>query len=131
MILEKLKCSAGIKSFAIRKRDKIKVTTRFMSNCSCFIYNVAETFSFPDQTVGEIYKKYMIEIIIINHVLTDTDSTALQFTFIADPNSDFPEDKFKDIIFEIIIATKVYKRFNTSHEFWDIFGSRKESRKKS
>ena len=95
-----------------------------------FSYDVAETFSLPDQTAAEIYQKYMIENVIINHILTDTDSTALQFTFISDPNSDLPEDKFRDIIFEVIIATKIYKRFGTSHEFWDFFGSRKESRKK-
>ena len=95
-----------------------------------FIYDVAEIFCFPDQTVAEIYKKYMIENVVINHILTDTDSTALQFTFISDPNSDLPEDNFRDVIFEIIIATKIYKRFDTFHEFWDIFGSRKESRKK-
>ena len=132
--------SASIKSFAVRKRDKIKVTTRFMSgkllmlakrSLKSFIYDVAETFSFPDQTMAEIYKKYVIEDIIINHILTDTDSTALQFTFISDPNSDLPEDKFRDIIFEVIIATKIYKRFDTSHEFWDIFGSRKAKKKKS
>ena len=49
--------SASIKSFAVRKRDKIKVTTRFMCgkllmfaklSLKGFIYNVAETFSFPD-----------------------------------------------------------------------------------
>ena len=37
-----------------------------------FIYDVAETFSFPDQTMAEIYKKYMIENIMINHILTLT-----------------------------------------------------------
>ena len=125
--------SAGIKSFTVRKRDKIKVTTRFISgkllmfaklSLKSFIYDIAETFSFPDQTV--------IENVILNPILTAySNSTALQFTFISDPNSDLPEDKFRDIIFEVIIATKIYKRFDTSHKFLDIFGFRKESRKKS
>ena len=125
--------SAGIKSFTVRKRDKIKVTTRFISgkllmfaklSLKSFIYDIAETFSFPDQTV--------IENVILNPILTAySNSTALQFTFISDSNSDLPEDKFRDIIFEVIIATKIYKRFDTSHEFLDIFGFRKESRKKS
>ena len=78
------------------------------------LYDVTETFCFPDQTVAEMYKKYMIENVVINHILTDTDSTALQFTFISDPNSDLPEDNFRDVIFEVIIATKIYKRFDTS-----------------
>ena len=78
----------------------------------------------------DIHKKYKIEKIEINHVLTDTDSTALQFIIISDPNSDIPEPKFREIIFEIIVATKLYKRFDSSHESWDTFGARKLNRKK-
>ena len=63
------------------------------------------------------------------HVLTDTDSTAIQFIIISDPNSDVPEPKFRDIIFEIVAAAKIYKRFDSSHEFWDNFDARKMSRK--
>ena len=72
----------------------------------------------------------MIEKVEIFHIQTDTDSTALKFIFIPDPNSDFPEDKFRDIIFEVIVTSKTYKRFDTSHEFWEIFGARKESGRK-
>ena len=43
------------------------------------------------------------------HVLMDTDSTAIRFIIIPDPNSDMPEPKFRDIIFEIIAAAKIYK----------------------
>ena len=67
----------------------------------------------------------MIEKVEIFHILTDTDITALKFIFISDPNSDLPEDKFRDIIFEVIVILKIYKRFDTSHEFWDTFGARK------
>ena len=66
-----------------------------------FIYALAETFYFPSQLVLNIYKKYKIEKIEINHVLTDTDSAALQFIIISDPNSDIPEPTFRKIIFEI------------------------------
>ena len=67
--------------------------------------------------VSEIYKKYLIEKVEILHFLTDTDSTALKFIFISDANSGMPEDKVRDMIFEVIIATKIYKRFDASHEF--------------
>ena len=77
---------------------------------------------------SEIYKKYLIEKVEIFHILTDTDSTTLKLVFISDPSSDVPEDKFRDINFEVIIATKIYKKFDTSQEFWDIFGSIKERR---
>ena len=57
--------SASIKSFPVKKRDKTKVNTYFMSgkllmfaklSLKSFIYDVAETFCFPDQTVTETYK---------------------------------------------------------------------------
>ena len=51
------------------------------------------------------------------HVFTDTDSTALQFIIISDPDGDVPEPKFRDIILEIIVTTEIYKRFDSSHEF--------------
>ena len=87
-------------------------------------------FYFLSQLVKYILKKYSIEKVEIYHVLTDTDSTALQF-IVSDPNSDVPESKFRDIIFEVIVATKIYKRFDTSQEFWDNFNARKISRQKS
>ena len=72
----------------------------------------------------------MIEKVEIFHILTDTDSTVSKFIFVSDSNCDLPEEKFWDIIFEVIVTSKIYKRFDTSHEFWDIFGARKESRRK-
>ena len=66
----------------------------------------------------------------IFHVLTDTDSTSWKFIFISDPNSDIPESKYRDIIFEIITTSQIYERFDSSHEFWDIFGARKEQKRK-
>ena len=118
--------SESIKSFAVKKRSEIKVITRFMSgkllifaklSLKSFIYDLLETFCFPQKQVTDSNKKYLIEKVEIFHILTDTDSTALEFIFISDPNSDAPEDKFRKIIFEIIVTSKIYKRFDTSHEF--------------
>ena len=92
-----------------------------------FIYDIAETFCFPDETVAEICQKYLIEKVFVYHVLTNTDSIATQLFIISDPNS---EDKYRGVIFKIITATKIYKRFDSSHKFWDIFGFRKENRRK-
>ena len=52
---------------------------------------------------------------MVCHILTDTDSTALQFIIVSDPNSDFPESKIRDIFFEVVTSTKIYNRFDTSH----------------
>ena len=87
-------------------------------------------FVFQRKMSGEFFKKYGIERVEIFHMLTDTDSTSLKFMFISDPNSEAPENKFRDIIFEIITSSQIYKRFDTSHEFWDILGARKEQKRK-
>ena len=132
--------SASIKSFAVKKRSEIKVTTRCMSgkllmfaklSLKSFIYEIADIFCFPDENIEEIYKKYMIERVKIFHVLTNTDSTSLKFMFISDLSSEVTEDKFKDIIFEVIIASKIYTRFDSSQKFQDIFGTRKENKRKT
>ena len=139
MILDFKHRESGIKSFAIKNKNPIKVTSRFTSgkllfatlSLKSFIYSIAEISSFPSEIVQAIYKKYQIERILVNHVLTDTDSTAIQFIIVSDPNSDVPEPKMRDIIFEVIIAMKyIYNRCDTSHEFWDNFQARKKNRKK-
>ena len=96
-----------------------------------FVYNLLDNFCFPQKETSELCKKYLIEKVEIFHMLTDTDSTALKFIFLSDPNSDKPKEKqFRDIIFEVIVVSKIYKRFDTSHEFWNIFGARKKNRRK-
>ena len=79
-----------------------------------FIYSITETFCFPTKEIEDLYDKYFIEKAEIFHILTNTDSTALQFIFIFNPNSYLPEEKFRDGIFEVIIMSKIYKRFDTS-----------------
>ena len=115
--------SASIKSFAVKKRSQVKVTTCFMSgkllmfaklSLKSFIYEISEIFCFPKENITKIYKKYMIEKVEIFHVLSDTDSTSLRFIFISDPISDIPESKFRDIILEVITASDIYKRFKFS-----------------
>ena len=94
--------SASIKSFAVKKINEIKVTTRFMSRkllmfaklfLKSFIYDLIEIFCFLQKEIVELYKKCLIEQVEILHILTDTDSTAIQFIFISDPNCDLPEEK--------------------------------------
>ena len=79
-----------------------------------FIYNITETFYFPTKEIEDLYDKYFIEKAEILHILTNTDSTALQFIFISNPNSYLPEEIFRDVIFEVIIMSKIYKRFDSS-----------------
>lgn len=83
MIIEFTNCeSASIKTFAVKKRNEVKVTSQFMSGkllmfaklpLKSFIYNLVERFCFLKENIKEIYK-YKMEEFEIFHVLTDTDS---------------------------------------------------------
>ena len=130
--------SASIKSFAIKKNDQVKVTTRFLSAkmlmfaklpLMSFIYEMLETFCFPDEKVQKIYDKYLIEKVHINHVLTDTGSTCLQVIFISNPKSEIcgKKKQNKNVIFEVIIASEIYNRFYSFHEYWEKFSARQEN----
>ena len=67
--------------------------------------------------MSKIYDKYNIE-----QVLTDTDSTSLQFIIVSDPTSTYPECSVRNILFEIFSYTEICHRFDKSDEFWRRFG---------
>ena len=54
----------------------------------------------------------------------------MKFIFISDPNSETPENKYRDKIFGVTITSEIYKRFDCSDIFWDIFEARKEEKRK-
>ena len=124
--------SSSIKTIPVKSNTSIKCTTRFMSgkllmfaklSLKSFIYSLVELLAFPEENpiVQQIYDKYNIEWIYCYHVLTDTDSTSLQFIIVSDPNSTFPECDVRDILFEIFSRTKIRNRFDKSDEFWKKF----------
>ena len=92
-----------------------------------FIYDMLGKFCFPDEKVQKILQKYMIKKVYIYHVLTDTDKTCLKLLFVSDSKNDICKKKYRDIIFEIIIASEIYNRFDTSHKCWEKFDPKKEN----
>ena len=84
-----------------------------------FIYSLVELLAFPEENpiVSKIFDKYEIERIFCYHVLTDTDSTSLQFIIVSDPTSTFPEFKVREILFEIFSNTEIRDRFDKSDEY--------------
>ena len=95
-----------------------------------FVYEIIETNCFPNQKTKQILKKYQIEKVEIYHILTDTDSTSLKFIFISGPESDIQESKYREIIFEVVTSSDIYKRFDSSHPFWEILTQGKKKRRK-
>ena len=119
----------------LRKRTTLRWHLDFYLAKSSCLLNVRLWVSytrsgFPDEIVRAIFEKYGIEKVEIYNILTDTNSTSLKFPFISDPDSETPESKFRGILFEVIATSKIYKRFDSSHEFWDNFSARKEHKRK-
>ena len=92
--------SSCVKSIAVKSNTNIKCTTRFMSgkllmfaklSLKSFFYSLVELLAFPEENtiVSEIFDKYEIERIFCYHVLTDTNSTSIQFIIISDETSTF------------------------------------------
>ena len=106
-----------------------------ISPCELYIWNAGNVllwkrFGNVDKEIQEILKKYGIEKVYIYHVLTDTDSTCLKFLFVNDPSSGVPKSKYTGITFEVMTASVVYNKFDSSHEYWERFSARKEDLKK-
>ena len=95
-----------------------------------FTYEFTETFFFPNKKTKEIYEKYIIERVLLYGVLTDTDSICVFLIFICKPESDLPDPKFRDILFEVISENEILQRFDTSHEFWERYFVKNASLKK-
>ena len=92
--------------------------------------NCLKTFMFPSEKTKAIYDMYSIDFVYVYQLLTDTDSTSLQFVFFSKDKNRVPAKMFRDIIFLVVINSKVLYRFDVSHEFWEQFGVRKENTRK-
>ena len=129
---------ASVKAVAVKRKDKVKITTRFMKgkmlmfskiSLKSFVYDVIDIFCFPDTVIADIYNKNDILKVFVYLILTDTDSCSLQFTFINKLSCSITEDRARDIIFEILIL-KLADRLDTSHEFFERFFCRNLANKK-
>ena len=124
--------SSSVKSITVKSQTNIKCTSQFMSgkllmfaklSLKSFVYSLVEPLHFPEENpiVASIYEKYDIEQINCYQILTDTDSTSIQFIIMSDPASTYPECSVRDILFEIFSNTEIHKRFDKSDEFWKRF----------
>ena len=120
--------SSAIKHIAVKSKTNIKCMTRFMSgkllmlaklSLNSFIYSLAELLSFPEENrlVKKIYDKYLIEKILVYHILTDTDSISLQFIVISSLQSTFTEEQVRNILFEIFSENEIGERLTNRISF--------------
>ena len=131
MLIECNTCdSSAIKQIAVKPQTNVKCTTRFLArkmlifakiSLKSFIYQLAELFMFPRETVQAIYNKYQIEWVYVFHILTDTDSTSIQFIVVSKVQSTFTEPQVRNILFEVFPRTQIADRFDKSDDFWKQF----------
>ena len=131
--------SCSIRSLAIEKNSKINLTTRFLNgkilmfskvSIKSFVYNLIDIFMFPTPKILKIYHKYDVDYCYLYQNLTDTDSTSMFFVFLCDLNSCVSEDKARNIIFEVMLESKVFDRLDLSVQFYEQFDCRNEDLKK-
>ena len=131
--------SCSIRSIAIEKSSKINLTTRFLNgkmlmfskvSIKSFVYDLIDVFIFPDQEIQEIYQKYQVDKCYLYQNLTDTDSTSMFFVFICNLNCSVSEDKTRNIIFDVMVKSKIFDRLDLSAEFYEQFDCRNENLKK-
>ena len=129
--------SASIKSLTIEKNTNIKLTTRFLNgkmlmfsklSIKSFVYDFIDVFMFPNQTTEKIYQEYGIEKCFVEQNLTDKDSTSI--FFICKLSSSIPEDEAWQIIFKVMLNSKIFERLDRSHEYFDNFNARDENLRK-
>ena len=61
-----------------------------------FIYEMIETFYFPNEKAKKMFGEYKIEYVFSYHVLTDTESTCLFSGFVCKPECDVLNEKFRN-----------------------------------
>ena len=83
------------------------------------VYDLIDVFMFPNYETQKIYDKYKISRCYFDQNLTDTDSTSMFFVFICDLQCNLREDKARDIIFEIMLKSKIFDRLDISADYFE------------
>ena len=76
-----------------------------------------------------LQKRYKVNVNLYQN-LTDTDSTSVFFLFICELGCAVNKRKSRQIIFEVMIKSKIFSRLDLSDDFWDQFGAQNEKLKK-
>ena len=131
--------SSSIKSLAVKQDVKINLTTRFLNgkmsmfskvSLKSFVYDLIDVSMFPNEDTRKIYDEYQVQKCYLQQDLTDTDSTSVFFIFICHLGCSVDERKSRDIIFKVIIKSKIIDRLDLSDDFWDQFRVQNKKLKK-
>ena len=82
-----------------------------------FVYDLTDVFMFPNNVTKKIYEQYKVHECYLYQSLTDTDSTSVFFVFICELGCAVDERKSRQIIFEVMIKSKIFNRLDLSDDF--------------
>ena len=122
-IKEKFDSGSSIKNVAMQTNTNVKITTCFMkgkmlmfakTSIINLVYHTIYVFCFPEDNlkVQVIYDEHKIEKCFLYQNLTDTDSISLIFDFIWTLNCQLNERDSRNVIFELMINSKIYERLD-------------------
>ena len=129
----------SIKSVAIEKSSEINLTTRLLNgkmlmfskvSIKSFVYDLIDVFMFPNQEIQEIYQQYQVNKCYLYQNLTDTNSTSMLFVFICYLNSSVSKDQARNLIFDIMLKSKVFDWPDLLAEFYEQFNCSNEDLRK-
>ena len=95
-----------------------------------FVYDMIDVFMFLNEEIQKIYDRCKINHCYLNQNLTDTYSTSVFFVFICDLQCNVKEDNARNIIFEVMLKSKIFDRLDLSAEFFKRFNCCNEDLRK-
>ena len=72
---------------------------------------------FPINVTKKIYEQYKVQKCYLYQNLTDTDSTSVFFVFICELGHAVNKRKTRQIIFEVMIKSKIFSPLDLSDDF--------------
>ena len=94
------------------------------------VYDSIDVFMFPNAKIQKIYNKHRINQGYLDQNLTDTDSTSMFFVFVCDLQSNIREDKERNVIFEVMLKSKIFDRFDLSADYFAQFNCQNQKLRK-
>ena len=76
------------------------------------VYDLIDVFMFPNEEIKKIHAEFKVDNCYLYQNLTDTDSTSIFSVFICDLKCSVDESKSRDIIFKVMIKSRIFERLD-------------------
>ena len=86
-----------------------------------FFYDLIDVFMFRAEDVKKTYENNKNEKCFLFQNLTETGSASVFFIFLSIPTCSIHGEKARDVIFDVLIKSKILERLNFSDDFSERF----------